>query len=348
MGTSMRRFTVMIAAVAMAGACLALFLVTTASATAAGFVVSRNKLDFNGTAFLGRGFTLVGAIDPSWCHTTQGEAAAAHLDAGEMKSAKAWNANLIRFQVSQPGLSNTSLSASQIAAYVSQIKSAVSLAEDQGFGVILSMQDQGLACGQDNPLPSKATVTAWHNLAPVFARDPDVMLELFNEPHNGTTSQDWHQWESGACKPIKFCSVGHQALIDDVRSWGVPNVLLADGALHARSLESMPLLHDATPGRGIVYAVHPYGVHSSSYEEPLFGYLTRTAPVLVTEWNYKSCKNDPTPEFTWLHSIGVGLTGWAFDMPGSLTTGWTYQPTGCTSGTSWVGGAGLKSYFATQ
>jgi endoglucanase len=316
-----------------------------ASASTAGFAVTGNKLDLNGKSFFGRGFTLVGAVDPSWCHTAQGQAAAEHLNATEMKAARAWNANLIRFQVSQPGLSNTNLSAGQIAAYVSHIKSAVSLAEHEGFGVILSMQDQGIACGKSDPLPSTATVTAWHHLAPAFGGDPKVMFELFNEPHNGTTAADWRQWASGGCKPIKFCSIGHQQLIDDIRSWGVPNVVLVDGAEHARSFASVPLLHDARPGRGIVYAVHPYGVHSSAYEDPLFGYLTPAVPVLATEWNYKDCKDDPTSEFTWLHSIGVGLTGWAFDIPGTLISNWAYQPTSCSNSTTWVGGAALKAYF---
>jgi endoglucanase len=342
-----RRFALTVAAVAMAGACLALPSVMPASAATAGFAVSGSKLELDGAPFLGRGFTLVGVVDPSWCHNALGQAAAQHLNANEMKAARAWHANVIRFQVSQPGLSNANLSASQIAAYVAQIKSAVSLAEREGFGVILSMQDQGIACGASDPLPSTATVTAWHHLAPAFASDPMVMFELFNEPQNGTTSADWHQWKWDACSPVKFCSVGHQRLIDDIRSWGVPNVVLVDGAEYARSFAAVPLLHDTAPGRGIVYAVHPYGVHSSSYEDPLFGYLTPAVPVLVTEWNYKDCKDDPASEFSWLHSIGVGLTGWAFDIPGTLISNWSYQPTSCSNSTTWVGGAALKAYFAT-
>jgi endoglucanase len=346
--TSVRRFTVMIAAAAMASALLALPSVLPASAATAGFSVSGSKLDFNGTAFLGKGFTLVGAVAPSWCTSSLGEAAASHLTATEMKAARAWHANLIRYQVSQPGLSNTNLSAGQIRAYVSRIKSAVSLAERYGFGVILSMQDQGIACGKADPLPSTATVTAWHNLAPAFAGDPRVMLELYNEPHNGTTPADWQQWKWDVCKPIKFCSVGFQRLIDDVRSWGVPNVLLVDGAEYARTFASVPSLEDHAPGRGIVYAVHPYGVHSSSFEEQPFGHLARTAPVLATEWNYKDCQENPAAEFKWLRSIGVGLTGWAFDIPGTLISNWTYRPTSCTNSSTWVGGAALKSYFATR
>jgi hypothetical protein len=353
----MRPLTTTIAAVAMAAAGLALSSVMPASvmpasAAPAGFTVSGNKLDLNGTAFLGRGFTLVGAVypaaDPKLCTDPVAQHAAAHLKAAEMTAAQKWHANLIRYQVSQAGLSDRGLSAEQISAYVSQIKSAVSLARDAGFGVILSMQDQGIACGKDNPLPSTATVTAWHNLAPAFASDPDVMLELFNEPHNGTTTKDWQQWKSGACTPIKFCSVGFQALINDIRSWGVPNVLLADGAEHAESFESAPLLHDTATGRGVVYAVHPYGVHSPATEEPVFGYLTPTVPVLATEWNYQSCQHSPGPELSWLRSIGVGLTGWAFDIPGSLITGWNYQPTSCSTSTKWVGGAAVKSDFATS
>lgn len=343
----MRKFAVMIGAIAVAGACLAAPSATPASAATAGFAVSGNKLDLNGATFLGRGFTLVGVVDPSWCTDAQAKAAASHLDETEMKAARSWNANLIRYQVSQPGLSNANLSARQIAAYVSRIKAAVSLAERNGFAVILSMQDQGIACGKADPLPSTATVTAWHHLAPAFAGDPRVMLELFNEPQNGTTPADWQQWKWDACKPVKFCSVGYQRLIDDVRSWGVPNVVVADGAEYARSFASVPLLRDTKPGRGIVYAVHPYGVHSSTYEEPLFGYLTPAVPVLVTEWNYKGCQYNPAAEFKWLRSIGVGLTGWAFDIPGTLISNWSYRPTSCGNSTGWVGGAALKSYFGS-
>jgi endoglucanase len=335
-----------IAAIAMAGASLAVPSVIPASAVTTGFTVSGNHLYFNGEAFLGQGFTLIGVVDPKWCHYAPGEAAARHLKAKEMKAAKEWQANLIRYQVSQPGLSNPDLSVQQIAGYVSRIKSAVALARGKGFGVILSMQDEKPACGGSEPLPSTATVTAWSHLAPVFAGDPDVMFELYNEPQNGTTAKDWQQWKSGGCEPIAFCSVGHQQLIDDIRVWA-PNVVLVDGAQQARSLASVPLLHDTATGRGIVYAVHPYGVHSAAYEEPRFGYLAPKVPVLVTEWNYKGCQYDPRPELNWFRSIGVGLTGWAFDVPGSLITGWNYQPTSCSNSTTWVGGAAVKADFAS-
>jgi endoglucanase len=337
----------MSAAVAMAAAVLALPAATPASAATAGFTVSGSKLDFNGAAFLGKGFTLIGATDPKLCGYTLGERAVKHLDAAEMTAARKWNANLIRLQVSQPGLSNANLSAQQIADYVLRIQKDVALVQGDGFGVILSMQDEKPGCGSAEPLPSTATVTAWHHLAPVFASDPDVMFELYNEPQNGTTAKDWQQWESGGCKPIAFCSVGHQQLIDDIRAWGAPNVVLVDGAQEARSLASVPLLHDTATGRGIVYAVHPYGVHSTASEEAAFGYLTPKVPVLITEWNYKGCHYNPAPELSWFRSKGVGLTGWAFDVVGSLITGWNYQPTSCSNSTSWVGGAAVKADFAS-
>jgi hypothetical protein len=355
--------TARLAAAALAAAgFVALPLPASASASAtgpasadSGFSVSGNRLQLDGADFMGQGLSLVGIAAPLYCADAEVKLASSKLDAGEMTAYKdSWHVNLVRFQVSQPGLSTAT--GTQIPTYIGRIKYAVHLAEKAGFGVILSMQDQSPACGSNDPLPSVNTVTAWDNLAPVFASDPDVMYELFNEPHNGTTAADWKQWESNACAPIACPStwpagqtwIGHQTLVDDIRALHVPNVILADGALHARTFANAPKLQDASPGKGIVYAVHPYGVHDVATEQPEYGsWLTSKAPVLITEWNYSSCKDDPTAEMAWWKSLNIGLTGWSGDVVGSMITGWAYDPTSCTTGTKYVGGTALQTDFGS-
>jgi hypothetical protein len=342
-----------LAAAAVAAACLAAFPLAAPTSAGTGFSVSGNRLQFNGANFMGQGLTLVSVVAPSWCDSPQAQAAAAHLTASEMATYKnAWHVNLIRFQVSQPGLSTAT--SSQISAYITQIKDAVGLAEAEGFGVILSMQDQGIACGNSDPLPSVDTVSAWDNLAPAFASDPDVMYEIFNEPQNDTSSAGWNQWKWNDCTPIACPStwpagqtwIGHQRLIDDIRALGAPNVVLVDGALQARTFANVPLLHDVSPGKGIVYAVHPYGVHDSATEEPLYGsWLTSQVPVLVTEWNYQDCQYDPTSEMAWWKSLNIGLIGWSGDIPGTMINTWNYDPTSFSTGTPWVGGSALQTDF---
>jgi cellulase (glycosyl hydrolase family 5) len=306
---------------------------------------------------MGQGLTLVGAVAPAWCSkrdpTGPAAVAAAHLTAAEMATYKnTWHVNLIRFQVSQPGLAT--VTSGQISAYLTQIKSAVAKAEAEGFGVILSMQDQSIACGNADPLPSVDTVTAWDNLAPVFASDPNVMYEIFNEPTNTTSTAAWNQWKWDSCTPIPCPSswppgqtwIGHQRLIDDIRALGAPNVVLVDGALHASTFTNVPLLHDVSPGKGIVYAVHPYGVHTPATEQPLYGtWLTSQVPVLATEWNYQQCKLGPTPEMAWWKSLHIGLTGWSGDIPGTIINTWKYDPTSCSTGTKWAGGSSLLKDF---
>lgn len=299
---------------------------------------------------MGQGLSDIGvaAPAPKYCGISGDQQAAQHLTVGEMKAyANQWHANLVRFQVSQPTLATATGSA--LSAYIAQIQTAVTDAETAHLGVILSMQDQKPGCGDGDALPSQATVTAWHNLAPAFSGDPNVMYELFNEPQNATTAADWKQWENGGCAPIACLSgktwVGHQTLIDDVRALHAPNVILVDGAQHAETFAGAPIVHDDTPGKGIVYAVHPYSVHQTTIEQAAYGWLTPKVPVLITEWNYKSCTLDPTTEMAWWKSLHIGLTGWSGDVPGSMILNFTYAPTSCTTGTKMVGGTALQKDF---
>jgi endoglucanase len=356
-----------------------------ATSTASGFSVVQNRLEFDGTPFMAQGLSLVGAEDPSWCLKTlpskiynKVEPAAQALTANEMSVYKTkWDVNVVRFQVSQPGLSEKP---SQITAYISRIKEAVKLAESAGFGVILSMQDEPFACGSDDPLPSQPTpdatvpsdntLTAWDNLAPVFAKDPDVMYELFNEPQNTTSMNAWAQWKSGGCPPTPPTApiacpptssqktwIGEQSLVDDIRHLGAPNVILVDGAKTAATFGGIrsfgDLLTDKPSGNGIVYAVHPFGVHTTAAGQTAYGFLTSQVPVLITAWNYQGCAGDrsPSAEMAWWKTNNIGLIGFSGDLKNTMITSLTtYDPTGCPTTptvekTKWVGGTKLQTDF---
>ncbi len=327
---------------------------TAAPPGGAGLSVSGATLMLDGKAFLARGFNMIGVLSPPGCNDGHGAAARTNFGQAEMtQAAKTWYANTLRFQVSQQGLATTSSSAR--TAYLNQIRSAVALAHTNGFVVILSMQDQGIGCGTAHPLPSSATVTAWSVLAPVFASDHRVMYEMFNEPQNDPTTAGWAQWLSGGSTPLSnqgVTAVGHQTLVRDIRADGATNVLLADGARHAEHLDGIPMLHDTTAGKGIVYAVHPYYFSpGQAYWDSTFGYLSSSVPVIATEWNYLAAdcgtaKQTLAPSFlTYLQNHHIGITGHAFDYQDTLVSDWKWTPTQCGGA---VGGAGavLKAYYA--
>lgn len=318
---------------------------------ASGLRVQANLLLLDGSPYVSGGFNMIGVLSPPGCADRAGITARSHFGAAEMKAARSWGATMLRFQVSQPGLSTAD--AADLSTYLTEIEDSVALARSYGFVVDLSMQDQSIACGSSDPLPSAATEKAWRNLAPHFADNPYVMFELFNEPQNKPTQAGWAQWENGGDTPIPFAAAGHQALVDEIRAMGADNVLIADGASGAENLESMPMLKDTAGGRGIIYAAHPYyfyAPHPAATWAQRYGYLTSSVPVIVTEWSYPASgcgtgAETESPAFLkYLQSRHITVLAHAFDVIGTIVADWNWNPTQC--GTA-AGGPGrtIKTYF---
>jgi hypothetical protein len=300
----------------------------------------------DGKPFVPRGFNLIGLLTPDWCSRRAGIAAREHFGEAELYAAHRWGANTLRFQVSQRGLGDPSLSEAARAAYRDRVVAGVALARSKGFVVIVSMQDQSYSCGRVHPLPSALTVAAWDAIVPRLKADPYVVFELFNEPRNGSDPAGWAQWRDGGPGPLANLGdvpVGHQALVDRMRTaLGATNTIIADTAVLGRRTTGLPRLRD--PKGRIAYAVHPYTfeVPTSVWDEQ-FGSLARVAPVVVSEWNYvgEDCgtaKEQRAPDFlAYMRAHGIGVLGHAFDVPGTVIRDWSWLPTSCGSG---VGGAG--------
>jgi hypothetical protein len=302
-----------------------------------GVTVSGSRLVRNGVPWVPRGFTLVGAVSPS--DVEPAGAAHAHLDDREMRAAKSWGADALRFQVSQRGLDPRDSLYSE--AYVDRVRQAVGLARGYGFAVIVSIQDQKPGEGARHPQPSAATIRDFETLTPMFNGDLDVMYEMFNEPFKEGGGVDWAVWRDGGPPEgnLGDAAVGHQAVLDAIRASGSHNVVIADGAQFARNLTDVPRLRD--PLGRVAYGVHPYfdGVdRDPSHWDSAFGSLSAEVPVIATEWNAHS--SSPLCDSTWpakapqlldyLANHNIGLFAWAFDETATMISDWDYTPTTLT------------------
>ena len=297
--------------------------------------VSGNLLLRGGAPWIPQGFVMVGALSPT--RTGTGGKAFSKLDGDAMQAAWNWGADSLRFQVSQPGLDpEDSLFGGE--QYIGDIRAAVDLASAFGFNVILSVQDQRLSGGTAHPQPSDATRRAWGTLTAHFNGRPDIMYELFNEPQNNDGASAWAVWRDGgpAADNQGDPAIGHQPLLDYVRSTGATNVVIVDGGKFGGSLKGVPLLDD--PLGQLAYGVHPYlanaALDTADWDER-FGYLSGVVPVIVTEWNAHSwsaiCRPDwpqVSAQFLgYLVAHQIGLYGWAFDVLHSLVKDWSRNPT---------------------
>jgi hypothetical protein len=319
---------------------------------AAGVTVAGNRLLRYGEPWLPRGFNMVGLLTPAWCARAVGVAAREHFGNEELAAARAWGADVLRFQVSQRGLADPALPEADRTAYRDAVLAGVSRAREAGFAVVVSMQDQFFGCGDVHPLPSAETVAAWEALVPSLSGDRSVLLELFNEPQNEADAAGWAQWRDGGSSPdpnLGDVAVGHQALLDSVRALGGTNLLIADTARLGERSTGLPLLTD--PLQRTAYGIHPYYYERGErWWDDHYGDLAAVAPVLATEWNYRPAECGTWAErmapslLDYLRRHGIGVFGHAFDIPRTTVADWSWTPTEC--GTA-VGGSGalLREFF---
>lgn len=332
----------------LAVAVLAFLLGGVAPARAAtdGIDVSGTELIRNGRPWVPKGVVVTGLVAPKAALLPRYRPASEHYGPRELDAIAGYGADLVRFQVSQAG--NDPQSPIFSANYSSSVVQAVALARQHGFAVIVSMQAEAPSGLDEKGMPSDATLRAWRTLAPSFAGDTGVMLELFNEPAPfGPTPHDWSGWLRTT-----------QPLVDAIRGLGAGNVLIADGLRWARTLDGAPPLAD--PLNRIVYAVHPYLERRNRTKadwDRAFGEFAATHPVLATEWNawsrlfcFAGMADTAADLLTYLREKRIGLVAWSFDLTATLVADYDWTPTSldglrCGKNESFGAGHLVHRYF---
>lgn len=191
------------------------------------------------------------------------------LEYAAMRSA---GADSVRIQISQAGADPRSPQFD--AGFVTKAIGAVRAARAAGLTVIVCVQAE-THVPQVVPiaLPDDGTRRVWRELAPRFADDRGIMLELLNEPRPNPSPRNWRRWKGAMTSTLRV-----------VRSAGAENVVIADGLRVGQVLAGAPLLEDGQ----VAYASHPYALDQLGQTPRAwngkFGTFSRRAPVIITEW----------------------------------------------------------------
>jgi hypothetical protein len=302
--------------------------------------VDGSQLLRGGADWIPRAVQIVGLVAPD--RDLQGKYVAAHdhFGAAELSAAVADHVDTIRFQVSQFGLDPQDPMYS--ASYAAEVERGVALARQLGLNAIVSLQAQAPA-GRNGrcPLPDAGAARAWQTLAPMFAGDPGVMFELYNEPGIAAGRAGWETWLDGGevIQPngLSCFAVGTQPLIDMIRSSAPRNVIIVPGLAGEQTLAGMPVVTDpANPTEPqLAYGIHyPSLTQGSVAWDRAFGRASANVPVIVTEWDQNSSHNCITDGpakasllLAYLASKKIGVVGFAFDLPGTIVVDYSYAPT---------------------
>ena len=303
--------------------------------------VSGNSMTLDGTPWLSYGVTLRGFVAPTAflrSHFPAAYAGQRNYGVPELNAARAFGANTLRFQVSQPSLDPRSPRYDQ--TYVDELVAAMKQARQNGFVVMIMMQDEPFS-GEPHPHPlaTEETVRDWDYLNTQFGNDRGVLFELYNEPQIRANATNWELWANGDethSSTVAPGAVGMQTMIDRLRNEGCENVLILDGLGFAQTLAGLPVVND--PLRLIVYAVHPYprGSADESQWDVRFGNLSSHVPVYADEWSAPAgvpLGLGQLPDYkvavdllNYVRTHGISLGGAAFDAPDEMVQdvpGWT-------------------------
>lgn len=236
-------------------------------------------------------------------------------------TARAWCANTLRLQVSQDqlidGAGHDPATLTVNRAYFAQVKEEVDYALSRRLIVVITLQTQNDPDFRSVEfMPTRRSLVFWKAMAHSYGRNPQVAFDLFNEP--GQVGS-WENWRNGFSRNnVRY--FGFQELARRVRAFGARNLFWVEGTQHGVQLSQAWKYHLTHVGP-LMYSEHrPPQPNTVAVWRKTFGYLAERdlAPVVVGEWAqyarsdapWACWKNAPVEAPRWLHylsSIRVGM-----------------------------------------
>lgn len=254
----------------------------------------------------GRQVTLIGASRSSLEYACAGDG---HFTDVDFAAMRAWGMNVVRLPLSSAFWNTANATDTACPGYQRQVQQAVRNAEQAGLYVILDLQWDApfdtpadrVHGGAQCPLPdARADGAFWRDIASRFADDPQVIFDLFGEPHNIS----WLTWYAGGaisngCDVIKasgvtvergtYQAIGMRDLARAVRAIAPQNVLMVGGLDWGYDLSqagNYPLGVD-----NVLYDTHPFnyaGKQPSDWTRA-FGRLASHTAVIAGEFGSYDC-----------------------------------------------------------
>ncbi len=233
-------------------------------------------------------------------------------------------------------------------AYRALVRDAVDLCSAHDCYVILDLHwsdagEWGKDIGQ-HKMPDKNSVAFWREVAAVYANNPAVLFDLYNEPFHVS----WDIWMRGGEVTEKnktgesttYQAVGMQALLDTVRATGAKNVVIAGGIDWSYDLSEIAKgarLVDFD-GHGVIYANHAYPFKGDTVEKWIakMEKYTKELPVIVSEFGSDAKGGAGLSGEEWVRKVVDALekhewawTAWDLHPAAgpTLVSDWKYTPT---------------------
>ena len=240
---------------------------------------------------------------------------------------KSWHANMVRIPVNEdcwlgrnglPGSLNASAYRDQIASYARTLV-------NHGMYVLIDLhfaEVNGAPSTTFAPMADAAYGPAvWKSIASTFKSDPDVMFDLYNEPH-----VSWSCWRNGctdATTGTKYA--GMQTLVNAVRSTGARQPLFLTGVSWGNDVTGWLADAPYDPLHQLVSAAHVYRSSGCVLMDCLSSRMAPVAavvPFVVTEFGDDNADGWLLAALpTWADPLGIGYLAFTWNTPSNSTIG---------------------------
>jgi endoglucanase len=263
-----------------------------------------------------------------------------------------WRANIIRLPLSQDRwFGRTPAQRDGGTSYRSLVRQIVELCETNKCHILLDLHwsdcgEWGANIGQHS-MPDSNSVAFWKSVGPIYANNPAVLFDLYNEPHDVS----WDVWQRGGWitdtpgnrsfsgTPKSYEAIGMQTMLDTVRATGAKNIVVAGGLDWAYDFSGIldgRQLSDPH-GNGVIYANHCYDIKGDNVDAWVAKMENASArfPVIVSEFGGRAGPSRVDPADDWLLHVLQALNShrwsWiAWDLHPragpDLITDWNYTP----------------------
>jgi hypothetical protein len=261
-----------------------------------------------------------------------------------------WHVNIIRLPLSQDRwFGKAPEQHDEGKAYRDLVREVVETCTTQQCYIILDLHwsdvnEWGANIGQHS-MPDLNSVAFWKDFAPLYANNPGVLFDLYNEPHDVS----WEVWLNGGeilDKPNgrnqvakNYTCVGMQTMLDTVRATGAKNVVIAGGLDWAYDFSGILAGRQLSDpeGNGVIYANHCYDQKGDSVDAWIdkMEKASATLPVMVSEFGGNSGPSKRAPADNWLLHVLQAIedhqwsyTAWDLHPAAgpTLISDWNYTP----------------------
>jgi len=183
------------------------------------------------------------------------------------------------------------------------------------------------ATGQQQMPDADHSPAFWRSVALAFRARPNVVFDLYNEPHDVT----WSCWRNG-CGPW----AGMQQLVDAVRATGARQPLMLGGLAWSNDLSGWLRWRPRDPLHQLVASFHVYNFttcNSAACWQSTVARVAKVVPVVTGELGENDCAHGFIDTYMpWADAHGISYLAWTWDTwdcnnGPALITGYDGTPT---------------------